>query len=280
MRKFKNEYKELYIYGLIDPRNNRVRYVGWCISLEKRLMAHLRLSCLKKKTHKNDWIKLLLSLKMSPTIKLLEVVDTLNYHEMEKKWIKFYGRENLTNGTDGGDGQLGHHPSLETRKKMGEARRGKNNPNFGKTFSDEYRKKLSEAHKGQISGMKGKHLSEETKNKISLSLSGENHPNYGKHLSKETCKKISESNKGRILSEEIKEKISIAHKGKSLSEEHKKSISQSLKGIRITSKETVLQIKILLNNNVSAKNISKIVCVSIPIVYKVKNGGYNDIYDL
>ena len=39
--------------------------------------------------------------------------------------------------------------SEETRKKLSEANKGKNNPNYGKKFSEEHRKKISEALKGK-----------------------------------------------------------------------------------------------------------------------------------
>ena len=37
--------------------------------------------------------------------------------------------------------------SEETRKKLSDANRGKNNPNYGKTASEETKRKMSEAHK-------------------------------------------------------------------------------------------------------------------------------------
>lgn len=41
--------------------------------------------------------------------------------------------------------RLGHHHSDETRRKISEARTGKNHPNFGKHLSEETRRKISEA---------------------------------------------------------------------------------------------------------------------------------------
>ena len=72
--------------------------------------------------------------------------------------------------------------SAETRQKMSEAHKGKHP-------SEESRKKMSEAHKGKPTCMKGKHHSEETRLKISSALKG-------KSLSAETCKKMSEARKG------------------------------------------------------------------------------------
>lgn len=44
-------------------------------------------------------------------------------YKLEMRLIKYYGRENLCNLTDGGDGVK--NPSSETRKKMSEAKKGK-----------------------------------------------------------------------------------------------------------------------------------------------------------
>ena len=130
--------------------------------------------------------------------------------------------------------------SGETRAKMSESLKGKNNPNFGKTSSDETKAKMSEAHKGKTpsdetkakmsAAKKGKTLSEETKEKI-----GKYHK--GKTMSEESKTKMSEArkgktawNKGKKMSEEQKQKLSAANRGKTLSEETKKKISEAMKG--------------------------------------------------
>ena len=125
--------------------------------------------------------------------------------------IAVFGRKDLGTGilhnlTDGGDGASGAIKSEKTRKKLSEANKGKNNPNYGKSLSEETRRKMSEARKG------------------------ENHPNYGKSLSEETRRKMSEAQKGKIRSEEHKRKNSEAHKGKTHSEETKRKISELTKG--------------------------------------------------
>jgi len=52
------------------------------------------------------------------------------------------------------------HPPLrgeaETKVLMSEALTGKNNPNFGKTFSTEIKAKMSEAHKGKVHSAEAK----------------------------------------------------------------------------------------------------------------------------
>ena len=102
-----------------------------------------------------------------------------------------------------------HKPSEETRKKIGEAHKGKHH-------SAESKKKMSDAKKG-------KHLSEEIKKKLSEA-------HKGKPKSEETKKKIAEAKKGKPRSEETKNKLSEANKGKHLSEETRKKIAEASKG--------------------------------------------------
>ena len=107
--------------------------------------------------------------------------------------------------------------------------KGKDNPNYGKEFSEETKKKLSEANKG-------KKLSEETKKKMSEAHKGESNFMYDKHHSEEARKKMSEARKGKYHSEETKKKLSEANKGednpfygKHHSEEARKKMSEAAK---------------------------------------------------
>ena len=88
----------------------------------------------------------------------------------------------------------GNVHSEETKQKMSNVKKGKNNPMYGRTRPDvgarnktiENRRKLSEAQKGE-----------------------KNH-NYGKKRSEETRRKISEAEKGKTLTQETKRKMRIA----------------------------------------------------------------------
>ena len=131
-------------------------------------------------------------------------------------WEKYYIKELNTkapygyNLTDGGGGMSGYTLSEETRKKMSEAQKGKNNGFYGKLHSEEIRKKISKAKKGKNNSFYGKHLSEEQKKKISEANKGKTPWNKGKTniYSEETKRKMSEKKKGRKLSEETKRKMS------------------------------------------------------------------------
>lgn len=66
---------------------------------------------------------------------------------------------------------LGKHPSLETRRKMREARKHH-------IFTPETRLKLSKSLSGKNNPMYGKKASDETKAKMSAKQKGENHPKF------------------------------------------------------------------------------------------------------
>lgn len=140
--------------------------------------------------------------------------------QCEKDMIAFFDTKapNGYNCTDGGDGSLGFHPSLESRKKISDSLKGENSPNYGKRQSketvDKRRKSMYGKNKGKVrseetvakmrennagSGnpMYGKTQTDEARKKISVALSGENNPNYGTHQSEETKDKNRQRFKGR-----------------------------------------------------------------------------------
>lgn len=79
------------------------------------------------------------------------------------------------NITSGGSGSIGCKLSDETKKKMSEARKGKNHPMYGKHHSEETKKKISETKCGCISPNKGKTFSDEHRIKLSESHKGYKH---------------------------------------------------------------------------------------------------------
>ncbi len=107
--------------------------------------------------------------------------------------IAVFGRIDLRTGilhnmTNGGEGGSGRVLSEETRRKLSDANRGKNHPNYGKTTSLETKAKMSASKKN---------MSDETRAKYSAANTGENHPFYGKTHSPETRAKYSTARKGR-----------------------------------------------------------------------------------
>jgi len=137
----------------------------------------------------------------------------------------------------------GHHPPLteETRRKIGEANRGRN-------VSEETRRKLSESHKGHAPGNKGiygvYHHTAETRLKISLANKGKN---KGKHCgikfqpghkhSPETLEKMRIASTGRVKSPETIAKFRAKMIGHSVSDETKKKIGDSHRGMKFTDEQ-------------------------------------------
>ena len=154
-----------YIYGLIDPKTNQVRYVGKTNNPEQRLFDHTRHSK-KKRTYKDKWICSLIEIGLKPIIAILEECGD-DWAEREMHHISLY--ENLTNLTKGGEGLCGHIFTDEHKKNISKNHKdvfGENNPMFGKTHSDSVKLKLKNINLG-------KKMSEESKNKMSEKRKGE-----------------------------------------------------------------------------------------------------------
>jgi hypothetical protein len=118
-----------YIYGLVDPITEFVRYVGKAYNPKRRRQAHMNPSSLKPKTRKNNWIKSLLNAGRKPELILLEQVKECEWEDAERRWIAYYrnipGYPQLTNGTSGGDGaEKGFKHKPETIAKMLASRKG------------------------------------------------------------------------------------------------------------------------------------------------------------
>jgi group I intron endonuclease len=138
---------EIFIYKLIDPISNEIRYVGKTKNtLTKRLYEHLTVRNLKPNNHKNNWIKLLLSLNVKPKIELIEIVNANNWIQKEIYWINYFRENgyNLTNTSNGGEGSFGYKMSQESIKKSLETRQ-KNNT---LTRSEDCKKAISQSKLG------------------------------------------------------------------------------------------------------------------------------------
>ena len=196
----------VFIYGLIDPRTEKIRYIGWTYEIKQRLEKHCFPSEYNKDTYKCHWIKQLISLEMKPDIMILEECMYAERGEREKWWIAYFGRENLTNSTDGGEGVIGFNHTEESKIKMSKGKKG-------------------------VSAwwLKGKSLSLEAKERIRRA-------NLGRKHTEETKNKMSKSQRGRIVSEIGRKNISKAKIGKTFSEDAKKNMSKGQIG-KIHSKE-------------------------------------------
>lgn len=189
-----------YIYALIDPRTNEVRYIGKASDIAVRLRRH---KTEKGNTHKCYWLRQLREQGYVPQLQVLEEVEDSNWAEREIWWIKYYrdNGANLTNHCSGGNGAPGISPSDETRQKLSQSLKAhweKNPP----TISEEHLAAL-------IAGRRATPQSAETREKISQAL-------CGIKRSDETCKKISRAKQGQKYgppTESKRRKIGEANKG-------------------------------------------------------------------
>jgi hypothetical protein len=96
------------IYALIDPRDNKIRYVGQTVSpLYNRLACRVdRARREKEDTPKAIWIRDVLLSGNRPAIKLLEEVDDKNKRFAEDKWMKKYSGD-IFNSAPAGAGGVG-----------------------------------------------------------------------------------------------------------------------------------------------------------------------------
>jgi hypothetical protein len=138
--------KEYYIYFHINKTTGKVFYVG----KGKGKRAY-------EKYGRNDYWNKYIN-------KYDYYVDIIHNNLTEKRaldweilYISMFGRDNLVNLTDGGDGSTGVIPSEETRKKMSEARKGRTPWNKGKKLHYQV------ASTGKPGYFLGKKHSEETK---------------------------------------------------------------------------------------------------------------------
>ena len=137
-----------------------------------------------------------------------------------------------------------HNTSLGDPRYIDQS--GENNPMWGKKATEETRRKLSEAKRGKNHPMYGR--------------TGKDHPLYGKKLSKEHCRKISEAvgrgknhhnygkppwNKGKKLSKEHCRKMSEAKIGKEPWNKGKKMSPESIRKREETKKRNREKAKIL-----------------------------------
>jgi hypothetical protein len=164
-----------YVYRHIRLDTNEVFYIGIGNTEIKYIGSNLksRYKRAYSQDNRNKWWNHIVE---KTTFKVEILVDEITREEaieLEIFLIQEYGKKNLCNITDGGEGKIGGNPN------------GIDHWNYGKKHSITTRLKISNSHKGK------KH-SEETKLKLKQAHIGRNYPK---------CK------------EDTKLKISKAHKG-------------------------------------------------------------------
>lgn len=254
-----------YVYYLIDPRNDKVFYVGK--GKKDRMFEHEKMVKRNDTANKNkklyNKIRKVLSEKHQIIYKkVFESTDEKEVLLKEKEIINELGIHNLCNLRDGGNGGALYGEALEsmkksltgkkasqaTKDKMSKTRKGKkrniseatrliwknnaiNNPNFGmtgRTQSEETKKKIGNANRGKVK-------SEETRKKLSDSLKGYKH-------SEEAKLNMSKAQKGHSTSDETRKKISEAHKGRNKGKTYEEMYGKE-KALEIRRKQSLTHIE-------------------------------------
>ena len=134
---------DFIIYGLIDHHTGQLRYVGKSQRGLSRPKQHTMPTYLKTNTHKNNWIRQLLSEGTGPEIVVLqEFEEPKILAQAEIHWIAYFRAMvcPLTNQCRGGEGFTGKH-SDESKARIGEYWKGRKR-------SAANREKISRSKKG------------------------------------------------------------------------------------------------------------------------------------
>lgn len=145
-----------YIYGLYDPRNGNLRYIGKSIRPNERLSNHLND---KSKTWRTNWFSELKREGLKPILYIFDALpESEDWAVKEIEYIAYAKSRGirLTNCTDGGDGVTNlSGPGKERMLKTWKGRKHK----------PETLIKLSKASKGRLH-------SKEWKNNMSKTMKG------------------------------------------------------------------------------------------------------------
>ena len=112
------------LYCLVDPTNNKIRYIGYTKRSKLRLREHINTALDKNKSernsHKSKWIRKLLNKQIIPIYKpLLRNNFEDEIKNLEIDYIKYFKQYyKLTNNTLGGDGTSGRIPTLKERQNL------------------------------------------------------------------------------------------------------------------------------------------------------------------
>ncbi len=148
-----DDYQYAFVYALADPRDCSVFYAGVSVNPVQRYYSH------KGAYTKDPRSRRIAELKregLLPRMIILEVVPRGDSFTAEKQWIgRLRGKDYpLVNCTSGGQGPSDSAVSLETRKKM-------RNAKLGRKLPPEHRLNIARALKGQV-------ISAEARRKMSL----------------------------------------------------------------------------------------------------------------
>lgn len=163
----------VYIYALIDPVSNQIRYIGKTTDIRRRLRRHINERFLHD-SYKDRWIRKLIDDGVYPELEIVDEVNKSDWSYWEKFYISYfkYIGCSLTNGTKGGDeppSTKGRKHTIESRLKMSNTKKGKPIPwlNDGNERTEKHRQNLSKSCKGRQSPNKGNVYTKEHRDKLS-----------------------------------------------------------------------------------------------------------------
>jgi hypothetical protein len=232
-----------YIYKLIDPMTNEIRYIGQTDNIKRRYNDHISSSFNENSdsydTYKARWIRKLKSNNLLPFIEILEECDNLEQSNIRERYyidkLTIEGYK-LTNSYVSDVTEF----SIDTKKKMSNAKKGKTLEEIvGLEKSIQLKEYYSERTK-----LNNPNKSNDTlvREKISNTLKEyfsdkENHWAYGLKMDDEHNEKL------RIA--KLNNPKNVGNK-KPRTDEQKEKIRNSIKGIKIKRSE-ILQYDINMN---------------------------------
>ena len=183
--------KTAFLYTLSDPRTGEVRYVGWTSAPRRRFAQHLS-EAQRRDTHKDRWIRRLLSSAHLPVQRVVAIVDRKTAPQLEMEYIAQLRRRGLllVNSTSGGEGTW--NPPPDVRARIGAASRARMSTPEGRAKA---------ALMGSLG--RGKAKSSATRAKMA---------NAARNRSPETLAKMAAAGTNRRHSAETKVKLSAAAK--------------------------------------------------------------------
>jgi hypothetical protein len=194
---------EYCIYGLVDPRDNQLKYIGLSKSVMSRYYKHC--NSLTENNKKSNWVKSLKNKSLKPELLIIDECSGDEVEYLEQFYIAYYKSLGclLTNGNSGG---FRPKMSAEVIEKI---RRGNTGKKRSPEAIEKYKKRrLTEEAKTKLAEFnRGRKISDEAKKKMSIAAKG-------KIISEETRKKMSIASSNRVVSEETRKKLSDRHKGR------------------------------------------------------------------
>jgi hypothetical protein len=113
-----------YIYGLVDPRDNKIRYIGKTKYPKHRLSGHITESKnIKIINYRIKWIRKLISIGLKPNIIFLKVCSISDFIKYETEYIKLYSNNSLTNSDETGQGNTNRKREVLIRQSENSGKR-------------------------------------------------------------------------------------------------------------------------------------------------------------